>query len=163
MMAYQGVRAAIAVAPTLVRVAGAWGIAEAYRRVTTFFSEMSGGDGNKGERDSGPSSWHKAQKTYNDSKFWDSLKTGNIIKGKIVHFGENINQTYHTFRHVIEKNINPERIRRLVEQDLSNNLHKINPNKVFQGTIKFDGKSVIYRAYEHLSGKIKVGRITVGK
>jgi hypothetical protein len=161
-MAYQGVRTAIAMAPRMraaAAIIGAGAVA-GYDRVRAFFSEMSGGDGG-GDR--GSSSWRKAQSAYNDSKFWDSLKTGNTIKGKIVHFGENINQHWHAFRHVIENKINPAQVRKLIEQDLSNNLHRITSNKVLQQTIKFDGKSITYRAYEHLSGKIKIGSIRICK
>ena len=82
---------------------------------------------------------------------------------KVVHFGQNPNQSRHTFRHTEECGLRSKEVKLAVEKDLGKNMQKIDSNKSYKGTAKVNGIDLEYNAQEVASGKINIGKITVKK
>jgi hypothetical protein len=85
------------------------------------------------------------------------------VEKRIVHFGQNPNQSRHTFRHTKEYGLQSKQVESAVEQDLRKNMHKIDLNKSYKGIVKVNGVELEYNAYEIASGEINVGKITIKK
>jgi hypothetical protein len=85
VMAYQGARTAIAMAPRMraaAAIIGAGAVA-GYDRIRTFFSEMSGGDGSKGGKDRGSSKERMQNTPQEVGNYFQELRKLNVLgKGR---------------------------------------------------------------------------------
>jgi hypothetical protein len=82
---------------------------------------------------------------------------------KIVHFGQNSNQTRHTFRHTDEYGLPRREVQSAIEQDLAKNMQKIDLQKSYTGTVTANGTKLEYNVYEIADGEINVGKIIIKK
>ena len=77
-----------------------------------------------------------------------------------VKFGNNTNQSYHTFRHVEEAGINKQAAENAIRNDLAGKGASL-PQGLTKGQVNVQGRVLEYNAYKFPDGTINVGRITV--
>lgn len=77
-----------------------------------------------------------------------------------IRFGNNPNQTYHTFRHVVAAGMDQGTVQAAVQADLAANATAINAGLNVR-TLTVGGQQVTYHAFKLPDGVINVGRITL--
>src|SRR5208337_4849111 len=77
-----------------------------------------------------------------------------------VKFGNNANQSYHTFRHVEEAGIDKQAAENAITNDLAGKQASL-PQGLTTGQVNVEGRVLRYSAYKFPDGTINVGRITV--
>ncbi|AJG22983.1 hemagglutinin repeat-containing protein [Cupriavidus basilensis] len=97
--------------------------------------------------------------------FGDADSTPNLgrIPGSLspkIGFGNNANQTYHTFRHIDDVGLDRVAVQTKIGGRLSS-LAPVLPSGPYNGTVLVNGKTVDFVAFKGGDGKINVGRITV--
>jgi hypothetical protein len=100
------------------------------------------------------------KKTDKDKKKKSNADEDSEVK-KVVHFGQNPNQSHHTFRHTEDHGLRKKQVKSAIEQDLGKNMQKFNLEKSHKGTVKVDGIKLEYNAHEIAPGEINIGKITV--
>jgi RHS repeat-associated protein len=89
------------------------------------------------------------------------LSEGSTATGaSAVKFGNNANQSYHTFRHVEEAGIDKQAAESAIRNDLAGKGASL-PQGLTKGQVSVQGKVLQYNAYKLPDGIINVGRITV--
>lgn len=78
-----------------------------------------------------------------------------------ISFGRNVNQIFHTFRHVEGAGLNREVVQRAVLSDLRVSASRIEAGAPFNQTITVGGRDITYTAFKLENGAINVGRITL--
>ncbi|WP_409975947.1 hemagglutinin repeat-containing protein [Xanthomonas graminis] len=79
--------------------------------------------------------------------------------GQAIQFGANQNQSFHTFRHVVNGGYDAKAVQSAVINDLSDIKMSLSQGQ-YTGTVVVNGVKFIYSAYKLPNGKINVGRIT---
>jgi hypothetical protein len=77
-----------------------------------------------------------------------------------IQFGNNANQTYHTFRHVVAAGMDQGAVQAAVEADVAANAAAINAGLNVR-SITVGGQQITYHAFRLPNGVINVGRITL--
>jgi hypothetical protein len=80
-----------------------------------------------------------------------------------VQFGNNPNQVYHTFRHIVEEGLSIEPTKQAVLESIKTVGSQIESGVLFNQTIIVNGVQITYTAFRLANGTINVGRITVGE
>lgn len=84
---------------------------------------------------------------------------GSEVPNQAIQFGANENQSYHTFRHVVNGGYDATAVQRAVTGDLSN-IGASLPQGQYTGTVVVNGTAFKYSAFKLPDGTINVGRIT---
>lgn len=80
--------------------------------------------------------------------------------GLKVIFGQNANQQYHTWRHIVDElGMDKNIVQQAIEADLQTTASQIIPGKPFNGIVTVGGKRLQYTAFIRPDGTINIGRI----
>lgn len=82
----------------------------------------------------------------------------NLPRNQIV-FGQNANQTYHTYRHIDEIGLERAVVRKAIESDIKPKLKMVVENKPYNGIITVDGHKLQYTIFKIDKYRYNVGRI----
>lgn len=107
-----------------------------------------------------------------DANYRQSLETqlNSKLKGtppnndkedKVV-FGQNSNQSYHTWRHVDKLGLDRTTVESIIRTDLNKNIPNIKTGQPYNGNVTVNGKVLQYTAFRRADGVINIGRI-IGK
>lgn len=77
-----------------------------------------------------------------------------------VVFGQNSNQSYHTWRHVDKLGLDRTKVESIIRTDLNKNILNIKTGQPYKGNVTVNGQLLEYRAYRRIDGIINIGRIT---
>ncbi|SDB88764.1 hypothetical protein [Acinetobacter boissieri] len=82
-------------------------------------------------------------------------------KDKVI-FGQNSNQSYHTWRHVDKLGLDRTKVEGVIRTDLNKNITNVKTGQLYNGNVTVNGKALQYTAFRRADGVINIGRI-IGK
>jgi hypothetical protein len=99
-----------------------------------------------------------------DSAVWLALGASGAMLSMaaigVIRFGNNPNQDYHTFRHIVDAGMDRAAVQAAIEADLAANTSAITAG-LNARSITVAGQQITYHAFKLPSGVINVGRITL--
>jgi len=84
-----------------------------------------------------------------------------LSKSNSVIFGNNSNQNYHTFRHVVDAGLDPQNVESAIRSNIAGNTSTLPSGVPVNVTMTIQNKVITYTAFKLPSGTINIGRIVI--